>query len=300
MRRTFVVGILVVWRYFYDIPCQKNTARRSNSLKLSTKKITLTAFRTQCIMETATCIAYQNESGVIHGISLTSSRSRSVKNDVICETGLLSSVTSVVAAAAADVLSSSSNVTYAEFCFSGSISSRHLRLYISPHRQRQHHVNLLLLTDDETKRQHYVLISDLSRLVRGRTAEHNKAHVCPYCLHCFCEAHSLENHVPDCKLHSPQKISYPPPGEKVTFQNVIRTHKVPFALYCDFESYLQPVTDNGNIVNEHVPSGFCCLRVSRYPEYETPPVVYSGPGVMERFFQHLRAEKKEICRILGF
>jgi len=31
-------------------------------------------------------------------------------------------------------------------------------LYISPDRQRQHHVNLLLLTDDATGRQHYVLI----------------------------------------------------------------------------------------------------------------------------------------------
>ena len=58
----------------------------------------------------------------------------------------------------------------------------------------------------------------------------------------------------------------------------------------------QPVADGGNVVNEHVPSSFCCLRVSQYPEYETPPVVYSGPEVMDAFFWHLHAEKKEIVQ----
>jgi len=42
-------------------------------------------------------------------------------------------------------------------------------LYVTPHRQRKHLVNLLLLTDDESNAHHYVLVRDLSRLVRGRT-----------------------------------------------------------------------------------------------------------------------------------
>jgi len=89
-------------------------------------------------------------------------------------------------------------------------------LYVSPDRQRPHHVNLLLLTDDKTGHQHYVLIKDLSRLVRGRTNHHDATHV--YCLHCFSQPYLLENHIPDCKIHSPQRICYPPPGEKVEFK----------------------------------------------------------------------------------
>ena len=175
-------------------------------------------------------------------------------------------------------------------------------LHISPHKQRQYHVNLLLLTDDSTARQHYVLIKNLSRLVQGRTASQQKSHVCPYCLHCFSVSRLLDEHIPECKIHSPQRISYPAPDEKVKFRNTIRTLKVPFVLYCDFESYLKPATDDddGTIISRHIPSGFCCLRVSSYSKYVTEPVVFSGENVMERFFEHLRSEKREICRILGF
>jgi len=50
-------------------------------------------------------------------------------------------------------------------------------LYISPDRQREFHVNLLILTDDATGQQHYVLIRHLSRLVCGRTQHDGKTHV---------------------------------------------------------------------------------------------------------------------------
>jgi len=49
-------------------------------------------------------------------------------------------------------------------------------LYISPDRQRKHHVNLLLLTD-KTGRQHYVYIKSLSKLVCGRTSHDGQTHV---------------------------------------------------------------------------------------------------------------------------
>ena len=56
-------------------------------------------------------------------------------------------------------------------------------LYLSPHRNRQHTIHLLLLSDGNT--QHYTLIKNLSRLVSGRTRHVGETYVCPYCLHCF-------------------------------------------------------------------------------------------------------------------
>ena len=59
-------------------------------------------------------------------------------------------------------------------------------LYMSPNRDRQHHVNLLLLTlfpyGDQS---HYTLIRSLSRLVSKRTKHKGTTYVCDYCLHPF-------------------------------------------------------------------------------------------------------------------
>ena len=63
-------------------------------------------------------------------------------------------------------------------------------LYLSPHRNRQHTVHLLLLSDGNT--QHYTLIRNLSRLVSGRTKRQNQTYVCPYCFHCFRYEHCLD------------------------------------------------------------------------------------------------------------
>ena len=54
-------------------------------------------------------------------------------------------------------------------------------LYNSPHRYRNHHVNLLLIMNDKTE----LLIRSLSRLVGDRTKHTGVTHVCPYYLYCF-------------------------------------------------------------------------------------------------------------------
>jgi hypothetical protein len=54
-------------------------------------------------------------------------------------------------------------------------------LYVSPHHNRQHQVNLLLLKDGD--KHHYTLIRNMSRLVAGRTKHGKNNYVCEYCLH---------------------------------------------------------------------------------------------------------------------
>ena len=82
-----------------------------------------------------------------------------------------------------------------------------ISLYLSPHRNRQHTVHLLLLSDGNT--QHYTLIRNLSRLASGRTKHDGETHVCPYCFHCFRYEHCLDNHIPNCSIHKPQVVTFP-------------------------------------------------------------------------------------------
>ena len=53
------------------------------------------------------------------------------------------------------------------------------------------------------------------------------------------------------------------------------------------------------LVGEHKVCGFACYRVTKYPEYQTQPVVYSGPDVMEFFYKHVISESAEISKIVS-
>ena len=92
------------------------------------------------------------------------------------------------------------------------------------------------------------------------------------------------------------------------FRSQRKQHYIPFALFCDFECFLTPVDDEDRDavefdrgirpIDEHRVSGFCCYRVSEYPKYQTDPVVYSGPDVMSRFYEHVMAQSRTLSEIV--
>jgi len=80
--------------------------------------------------------------------------------------------------------------------------------------------------------------------------------------------------------------------------------RLPFYLVCDFESFLTPGEDVDavkatNIIEEHRVCGFACHRVSQYPEYQIEPLVYSRPGVMDAFYDHVMRDSEVISGILA-
>jgi hypothetical protein len=80
-----------------------------------------------------------------------------------------------------------------------------------------------------------------------------------------------------------------------------KTEPVPFVIYADFESFLVPGSNDKlkNAIDTHIPSGFCCFTVSKYEKYNNqPPKLYSGPNVMDHFYNHLIKEKERINEIL--
>ena len=163
------------------------------------------------------------------------------------------------------------------------------------------HVNLLLISDEQGH-SHYILIRSLSRLLRKSASTH-KQHYCPYCLHGFYRECSLEEHLPDCRPHGPQKTVFPKEEEKVLkFTNHKAMMACPFVIYADLESYIQPLpscrpdpaksfTQNTAL---HTPSGYCYTVVSTDPNRSKPAVVYRGPRVMEHFLEALLKEVEEI------
>ena len=110
-------------------------------------------------------------------------------------------------------------------------------------------------------------------------------------------------HIPECRIHPPQRLEYQSPKHDgdteyniLKLKNFAKTMPVPMVLYCDFETYLIPVKDNGTasktVTKElHKPSGFSCLRVTQYPKYTGDIFTYSGPDVMDVFFNDLKEQE---------
>jgi len=164
-------------------------------------------------------------------------------------------------------------------------------VYASRHRGREHEVDLLLLTEGD--KCHYTLIRSLSRLLNHVTKRGNKSHVCHYCLHRYSTQQAYDRHIAYCGLHSEAKIVMPSkegkPENKMYYKDITSQFRVPYVVYADFETF---VTED----NKYEPSSFCCYTVAEHEVNQ--PVVYTGDDVMDKFFDHICAERNRICQVL--
>jgi len=53
------------------------------------------------------------------------------------------------------------------------------------------------------------------------------------------------------------------------------------------------------VIDMHTVSGFACYRVTQYEQYQTPPMVYSGPVPMTKFYEHVMTESSLISNIVA-
>src|SRR5436190_7272559 len=102
-------------------------------------------------------------------------------------------------------------------------------------------IDLLYYTSGDNS--HYILISNLSALVRSQLSkDHSKKHICRRCLSNFYSINKLSEHLEICKTHEPCKPIMPIKGQKVKFRNFNKKFKHPFVVYLDFESILEKIT----------------------------------------------------------
>ena len=174
-----------------------------------------------------------------------------------------------------------------------------LPLQVTAYRDRPHHVIYFFFMTIKHLNLITLLYVACPDSLFGRTKTHAKAHVYLYCLYCFSNQNFLKSHFPECSIHPVQKMTFPETMdiEDVDFdihrfKNIRRTF-VPFALYCDFESFLFPVKDDDTTSNTksrelHQPSGFASLRVAQVLEHNGKLFIYSGDNIMTVFYEYLK------------
>ena len=124
-------------------------------------------------------------------------------------------------------------------------------------------INLLMVSEDGI--QHYTAIKSLSRLLSSKNSNtKRKHHFCMNCLQGFTRESSRDQHQVYCEDNESVRVEMPKQGSTVEFKDGQNQFKVPFIMYADFESILEPMdpVERGspnqpytNEVNQHTPSG---------------------------------------------
>jgi len=112
-------------------------------------------------------------------------------------------------------------------------------LRISKH-ERKDALDLLLISNDSTN--HYCLIKNLSKLLSTHVSNNKESRLyCRRCLNSFRSKEALDKHKRCCNQHTVVRPEMPEPGTKLIFKNHNRSFRVPFVVYADFESFIEPI-----------------------------------------------------------
>ena len=158
-------------------------------------------------------------------------------------------------------------------------------------------INLMLITGNNRK--HNVAIKSLSRLLSCQNTKHKgKEYFYMNCLQGFNEESSRDEHLNYCINNESVKVEMPHKKPIVQYSHGQFQFKVPFIMYADFESILEPIhgpENNPRIsstrgINNHVPSGWCVRSKFAYGKVENPFKLYHGEDSVKKFCDNVIGE----------
>ena len=162
-------------------------------------------------------------------------------------------------------------------------------------------INLMIIS--ENNRKHYVAIKSFSRLLSSENTKHKgKEYFCMNCLQGFKEESSRDEHIGYCIDYGSVKVEMPHKNPIVQYSDGQFQFKVPFIMYADFESILEPIQGLGNDprisstrgINNHIPSGWCVRSEFAYGKVENPLKLYRGKDCVKKFCDHVIGEARRL------
>ena len=109
---------------------------------------------------------------------------------------------------------------------------------------------------------------------------------------------SRDQHQVYCEDNESVRVEKPKQGSTVEFKDGQNQFKVPFIMYADFESILEPIESPNpnpnqpytNEVNRHTPSGWCVYSKFAYGYVDNPLRLYRGKDCIETFCNYMKEE----------
>ena len=94
------------------------------------------------------------------------------------------------------------------------ITPAYISKYTHKHKRQ---VILLMITDDDGKRWHYLAVRSLSALLRGISSSNNGDFYCLNCFHSYRTLNKLKKHERVCNNHDYCRVDMPKEHEKIKY-----------------------------------------------------------------------------------
>ena len=159
------------------------------------------------------------------------------------------------------------------------------------------------------EKRHHTAIKSMSRLLSKLNGKTQRGY--HYCMNCFRKASARDKRYEYCSSNGHVKVNIHTEQKKwLTFHDGQYQFKVPFMLYTDFESILKPVDEQyrdrmntmktekkgkapyTEIINSHVPSGWCVHSTFAYGDVPDPLKMYRGKDCVEKFVEYIEEQVK--------
>ena len=178
------------------------------------------------------------------------------------------------------------------------VEGRDIYIHRKGRRMMGREINLLMVSENGIN--HYTAIKSLSRLPKSSNTRNKcKQHFCMNCLQT--QESSRDQHQVYCEDNESVRVEMHKQGSTVEFKDGQNQFKVPFIMYADFESILEPMVPQGsgspnpnqpytNEGNQHTPSGWCIYSKFAYGDVDNPLSLYRGKDCIETFCNYIKEE----------
>ena len=179
---------------------------------------------------------------------------------------------------------------------------------------RENQVILLMITNG--KKWHYLAVTNLSKLFRGITSNHNEDFYSLNCFRAYTTENELETRKKVCENHvkhvSHKKVcenqdyccvEMPKEDNKILkYNHGEKSMRAPFIIYADLESllekmetcYINPEKSSTTKIYKHTPSGYSLFTHCSFNKAENKLDYYRGKDCMKRFRKDLREHATKI------
>ena len=164
-------------------------------------------------------------------------------------------------------------------------------------------MQIILLMISDGQKWHYLVVKNLSRLLRGITSNHKEDFYCLNCFHSYRAENKLEAHKKICENYDYCHVEMPTKNNNIIkYNHGEKSMKLQFVIYADLECLLEkmstcinnPNESSTTKINKHTPSGYSIFTHCSFDKSRNKFNYYRGKDCMKKFSKDLREHASKI------